>query len=194
MPPQSPWASRANPAGDSPIVAASSFVDPTAILIGNVQVSGGTFIGPAAIIRADEADEHGLVQPVLIGEECNVQDGVIVHALKGTRVVIRGRSSISHGAVVHGPAEIGEGCFVGFRAVVFNARLGDGVFVGTGAVVQGVAVAPNTRIPPGGVIVTQAQADVLDRTGPEEQAFMRAVVAANLRLAAGYRTEWVGTG
>lgn len=58
---------RPNPRGDFPVVAAIAFVDPTAILCGHVIVEGDVFIGPYAVIRADEADENGHVEPIRIG-------------------------------------------------------------------------------------------------------------------------------
>jgi len=183
---------RSNPAGDMPGVSSSVYIDPTAQVIGNVRIEAGTFVGPNAVLRADEADAGGVVQPILIGPECNVQDGVIVHALKGTRVVVGRASSLSHGAVVHGPAEIGTGCFIGFRAVVFNAVLGEGAYVGAAAVVQNVRLAAGTLVPPGRVILSQDQADALGPTGTEERRFMHGVVAANAALAAGYNANGDG--
>lgn len=177
---------RANPSGHRPTVASDAFVDPAAILIGDVRIGPGSFVAPTAVIRADEADEGGAVGPVVIRGRCNVQDGVIVHALKGTGVCVGDRSSLSHGALVHGPAEIGTDCFIGFRAIVFSATLGDGVFVGAGAIVQDVRLAANVMVRPGQVVTRQLQADGLERTGEKEIAFMRAVIAANARLAAGY--------
>jgi carbonic anhydrase len=178
---------RPNPIGDTPRVDPTAYIDPTAQVIGKVEIGAGTFVGPSAIVRADEVDGEGTVHPILIGSGSNVQDGVIVHALKGTRVVVGRTSSLSHGAVVHGPAEIGIGCFIGFRAVVFNVVLGDGVYVGSAAVVQNVRLASDTLVPPGQVILTQDQADVLGKTGTQEQLFMRSVNTANAKLAAGYK-------
>ena len=177
---------RPNPAGDMPDVDPSACVDPGAQVIGKVYIDAGTFVGPCAVLRADEADADGIVQPIIIGPNCNVQDGVIVHALKGTRVAVARNSSLSHGAVVHGPAAIGAGCFIGFRAVVFRAVIGEGVYVGSAAVVQNVRLPAGTLGPPGSIVLTQDQADALGKTGPQQRLFMQSVVAANAALASGY--------
>ena len=50
---------RKNPRGDLPVVHDSAFVDPTAILCGRVIVNENVFIGPHAVIRADEVDGEG---------------------------------------------------------------------------------------------------------------------------------------
>jgi len=176
-----------NPAGDVPQVDPTAYVAPTAQIIGRIRIGPGTFVGPVAVLRADEADVDGMVHPILIGPDSNVQDGVIVHALKGTCVVVGRASSLSHGAIVHGPAQIGTGCFIGFRAVVFNAVLGNGVYVGSSAVVQNVQLAADTLVPPGHVVLTQDQADALGKTGAQERLFMQGVVTANAGLTTGYK-------
>ena len=126
------------------------------------------------------------MSPIVIGPDSNVQDGVIIHAIKGTEVVIGRSSSISHGAIVHGPAKIGNGCFLGFRAVVFGATIGDGAYIGAAAVVQNVELASNAFVPPGSAVLTQAHADSLRHTEMYERDFMDGVLRANVRLAKGY--------
>ena len=58
---------RKNPRGDRPVVHPSSFVDPTAILCGLVVVEENVFIGPYAVIRADEMDKKGILNRLLSG-------------------------------------------------------------------------------------------------------------------------------
>ena len=57
---------RKNPRGDYPEVHETAFVDPTAILCGRVIIHEGVFIGPYAVIRADETDEQGHLEPIII--------------------------------------------------------------------------------------------------------------------------------
>ena len=178
---------RCNPNGDLPGVDSTAYVDPSAQVIGNVHIGPEVYIGPNAVIRADESDDNSDVQPVVIESGCNVQDGVIVHALAGTQVRIGARTSLAHGCIIHGPCVIGEWCFVGFRAVVFNAALGDGVFVDTSAVVQGVDLPANALVGPG--VVVSSKEDAAKQVGTTSQAnarFREDVVAANRTLADGY--------
>lgn len=56
---------RKNPRGDLPQVHHSAFVDPTAILCGKVVVEENVFIGPYAVIRADEVDDEGNLAPIV---------------------------------------------------------------------------------------------------------------------------------
>ncbi len=178
---------RPNPNGDRPEIAPTAYVDPAAHIIGNVHIGPEVFVGPAAVIRADETGSDGQVRPVRIEARCNVQDGVIIHALGGTEITVGRRTSLAHGCIIHGPCNIGADCFIGFRAVVFDAALAEGVLVGAGAVVQGVDLAANALVRPG---VSVLSADDVKRsagtTGPADRDFMAKVVDANLALTKGY--------
>jgi carbonic anhydrase/acetyltransferase-like protein (isoleucine patch superfamily) len=178
---------RANPHGDRPEVDPTAYIDPTAQVIGNVHIGAQVYVGPNAIIRADESDEKGQVHSIEIAAECNIQDGVIIHALGGTQVTIGRQTSLAHGCIIHGPCSIGQGCFVGFRAVVYNAALEDGAFITTGAVVQGVNLAPNALVP-AAVAVTSGEdvAKLVSTTTPANREFMKKIVNANLALTKGY--------
>ena len=178
---------RLNPEGDLPQVDTSAFIDSTAQLIGSVHIGSRVYIGPNAVVRADEVDDEGEVTPIEIGSECNVQDGVIIHALGGTTVTIGCRSSLGHGCIVHGPCTVGEGCFVGFGAKLFDATLGDGVYIGMGAVVQGVELAEKSIVPPAVTLLSRLHVRMfVSKTSSNDRAFMEQVVRANVTLAEGY--------
>jgi carbonic anhydrase/acetyltransferase-like protein (isoleucine patch superfamily) len=55
---------RKNPSGHMQIVSQSAFIDPTAIICGKVIIEDNVFIGPYAVIRADEVDETGEMEPI----------------------------------------------------------------------------------------------------------------------------------
>ena len=178
---------RSNPNGDWPQVDSTAYIDPTAQIIGKVDIGAKVFVGPKAVIRADEADDEGEVKPIEIGPECNVQDGVIIHALGGTMVTVGRRSSLGHGCIIHGPCALGAGCFVGFRAVIYDSILGDGAFVGAGAVVQGFDLGPKALVPPTVSVLCQEHViKFVSTTSPTECKFMEKVVTANMALTEGY--------
>jgi len=178
---------RPNPAGDQPRVDSTAYIDPTAQVIGKVEIGPATFIGPNAVIRSDETGESGQVASIVIGPECNVQDGVIIHSLGGETVTVGARVSLAHGCVIHGPCRIAEDSFVGFRAVVFKAGLESRTFIGAGAIVEGVELPAGTLVPPGTVVNSPDMVWDLLRTGPAQYAFMDEVVATNLKLVQGYK-------
>lgn len=175
-------AQRPNPRGERPRIAVSAFMDPTAVVIGNVLIGENVFIGPGAVIRADEPGSS-----IVVGDGSNVQDRVVIHALEGSRVVVGGETSLSHASIVHGPCTIGDGCFVGFGSVVFNAVLGDGVVVRHLAVVDGVEVEPGRLVGSGSRVDSVETAGALGTVDGETMEFAKRVVAANLSLLKGYR-------
>ncbi len=178
---------RSNPNGDWPRVDPTAYIDPTAQIIGNVHIGPQVYIGPNAVIRADESDDKGQVHSIKIGPQCNIQDGVIIHALGGTRVTIGQRTSLAHGCIIHGPCTLGRECFVGFRAVVYKASLEDGVFINAGAVVQGVDLVANALVPLAVTVLSREDVvKIVSTTSPTDCEFMKKVVNANSALAKGY--------
>ena len=123
-----------------PDVDPGAWVARTAVLAGAVTVSRAASVWYGAVVRADG-------DAIDIGEESNLQDGVIVHADPGAPVVVGPRVSVGHGAVLHG-CRIGEGSLIGMRAVVLNgATLGPGCLVAAGAVVlEGAEFEPRSLV------------------------------------------------
>jgi carbonic anhydrase/acetyltransferase-like protein (isoleucine patch superfamily) len=172
-----------NAVGDRPEVAATAFVHPSATLIGKVAVKRGAFIGPGAVLRADEPGPDGTVSPITVGEYSNVQDCAVVHALGGTEVTIGARSSVAHAAVVHGPCKIGAECFIGFNSVVFNAVLDTGVIVMHQALVENIDIPAGLLVPSKACVRCEEDLRHLQPPSPEIINFARNVARTNTSLA-----------
>ncbi|HHW42369.1 MAG TPA: transferase [Desulfotomaculum sp.] len=168
------------PAG-YPRVSSLAFVHPTAVLIGEVVIHDGAIIFPLAIIRADEGF------PIIVGENTNVQDGVIIHCLKGGRVEIGRRVSLAHGALIHGPCVIGDETFVGFRAMVINSRIGRGCFIGHGALIEGVEIPDGKYIPGLTRVSSREQVTGLADLTERQKDFAGEVLAVNGELKEAYK-------
>jgi carbonic anhydrase/acetyltransferase-like protein (isoleucine patch superfamily) len=173
---------RKNPAGDTPRIDNSAYVDPTAVVIGKVSIGKNVFIGPCAVIRADEPDSE-----IVISDGCNVQDRVVVHALQGTAVVVGQGTALSHGCIVHGPCRIGAGSFIGFGAVVFRSVLGKKVFAGHLSLTIDVEIPSGRLIPDCGKIGSSVDAKALKRTTGEQAKFIAGVIQMNKSLVKGYK-------
>jgi acyl-[acyl carrier protein]--UDP-N-acetylglucosamine O-acyltransferase len=104
---------RKNPSGDLPVIAESAYVDKTAIICGKVIIGENVFVGPYAVIRADEVDASGGMDPIVIGANSNIQDGVVIHSKSGAAVTIGEFTSIAHRSIVHGPCTVGDRVFIG---------------------------------------------------------------------------------
>ncbi|MBV5259783.1 carbon dioxide concentrating mechanism protein CcmM [Synechococcus moorigangaii CMS01] len=169
-----------------PKIHESAYVHSFSNLIGDVTVCEDVLISPGTSIRADEG------APFHIGAATNIQDGVVIHGLEQGRVVgadghdysvwIGDRSCITHMALVHGPAYIGNDCFIGFRSTVFNARIGDGCIIMMHALVQDVDIPPGKYVPSGAVITNQQQVERLSNVTDADRAFARGVIEMNSAL------------
>ena len=126
-----PYNIRPNLAGDYPQIDPTALIDPSAQIIGNVQISRDVFVGPLAVIRADQRGPDGKVVPIQIDSEVNIQDGVIIHSNMGTSVIIGPKTTIAHGVIIHGPCTIGRECFLALGASLYKVTLEDHVWMGT---------------------------------------------------------------
>ncbi|MEO1690107.1 MAG: ribulose bisphosphate carboxylase small subunit [Cyanobacteria bacterium J06631_6] len=185
--PPTPWSDNLA----TPKIDDSAYVHSFSRLIGDVRIGANVFVAPGSSIRADEGT------PFHIGESSNIQDGVVIHGLEQGRVAgdddrqysvwIGKNTCITHMALIHGPAYIGDECFVGFRSTVFNAKVGNGCIIMMHALIQDVEIPPGKYVPSGAVIVNQQQAERLPDVIDSDRSFANHVVEINEALLAGYR-------
>ena len=183
-----------------PTIGAGTFVHPLAAVIGNVILGKNIMVSPTASVRGDEG------QPLYIGDDSNVQDGVVIHALeteqdgkpveknlfevggKKYAVYVGNCVSLAHQVQIHGPAVVMDDTFVGMKVLVFKSVVGQNCVIEPGVILMGVKVADGRYVPVGSVIKTQAEADALPVIGPD-YAFKdlnKGVLHVNKALAKGY--------
>lgn len=172
-------------------------IDPTAYvhsfsnIIGDVHIGANVLVAPGTSIRADEGS------PFYVGENSNIQDGVVIHGLDAGRVKgddgnsysvwVGKNTSITHMSLIHGPAYVGDNCFIGFRSTVFNARVGNGCIVMMHVLIQDVEIPEGKYVPSGAIITNQQQADRLPNVNDADLHFASHVVGINQALKAGYQ-------
>ena len=178
---------RKNPRGDYPEVHESAFVDPTAILCGLIKVGPNVFIGPYAVIRADEVDENGEMEPIVIGANSNIQDGVVIHSKDGASVSIGEHTSIAHRSIVHGPCVAGSHVFIGFNSVLFNTTVGDNAVVRHNCVVDGHDIPPSFYLPSATLVSRATDLNKLKTVPDDAREFSESVMHTNVSLACAYR-------
>lgn len=101
--------------GVIPVVHPTAYVHPTAILIGDVHIGPGCYVGPGASLRGDFGK-------VILHEGSNVQDTCVMHAFPGMDCVVEKDGHVGHGAVLHG-CVVGEDALIGMNAVVMDGAL-----------------------------------------------------------------------
>jgi carbonic anhydrase/acetyltransferase-like protein (isoleucine patch superfamily) len=121
-----------------PRIAASAYVAPGAVIIGDVTIGEEVAILSHAVLRGDAA-------PIVVGRGSNVQDSATVHADVGFPTLIGEYVVIGHNAIVHGTT-IADICLIGMHATVLNgAEIGTGSIIGAAALVaEGTVVPPRT--------------------------------------------------
>ena len=124
--------------GLTPVVHPTAFVHPSAVLIGDVIVGPGCYVGPLASLRGD----YGRI---ILEEGSNVQDTCVMHGFPGTDTVVEANGHVGHGAVLHG-AIVKRNAMVGMNAVVMDeAVIGESSIVAACAFVKaGMVIAPRS--------------------------------------------------
>lgn len=178
---------RKNPSGHLPVIDQSAYVDQTAIICGKVIVHENVFIGPYAVIRADETDENGEMEPIIIGANSNIQDGVVIHSKAGALVVIGENTSIAHRSIIHGPCEIGHHVFVGFNSVIFNCKVGNHSAIRHNAVVDGRDLPNHFYVPAMSYINSKTDLNQYPPVDIAISEFSESVVSTNIELVKGYK-------
>ena len=123
-----------------PVVDPTAFVHPTAVLIGDVIVGAGCYVGPGASLRGDFGR-------IILKDGSNLQDNCVMHSFPGQDAVIEEDGHVGHGAVLHG-CVVGREALIGMNAVVMDgAEIGAGSFVGAMSFVRaGMIVPPKTLV------------------------------------------------
>lgn len=102
-----------------------------AYVTGDVTLGNGVSVWYNAVIRGDQG-------AISVGENTNVQDGVVIHA----QTVVGANCTIGHNAIVHA-CTVGDNVLVGMGSIVLNgAKIGDNCIIAAGAVVTGKMDAP----------------------------------------------------
>lgn len=126
--------------GITPQIGQNVWLAPNATLVGDVQMGNDCTVWFNAVIRGD-------VNSISIGNNTNIQDGVVIHCTyKRHKTIIGNRVSLGHNAIVHG-CTIEDNVLVGMGAILM-----DGVVVGEGSIIAaGAIVTQGTQIPAGSI-------------------------------------------
>jgi gamma-carbonic anhydrase len=128
--------------GQHPQIAASAYIDPAAVIVGDVVIGEDSSVWPCSVIRGD-------VHYIRIGARTNIQDGSILHVMRDEYPLILGDDvTVGHGVTLHG-CSIDSRCLIGMGAIILN-----GVRIGSGSIVAaGTLILERTEIPPGSLVV-----------------------------------------
>ncbi len=157
-----------------PVVPASAFVAPTAVVIGRVSLGEQASIWFNAVLRGD-------INSIAIGEESNIQDGCMLHVTQQQALIVESRVTVGHGAILHG-CHIKSNCLIGMGAIVL-----DGVTIGSGSIIAaGAVVAPGRQIPAASLVMG-IPAKVVRTVGEQDQKSIEHGWQSYVQLASSYQ-------
>jgi carbonic anhydrase/acetyltransferase-like protein (isoleucine patch superfamily) len=113
----------------TPEIASTAYVHPQASVIGDVKIGERVFIAPMVSIRGDRGQ-------ITIGDETNVQDGVVIHSDPRFTTRIGKRVNIGHNASIHAE-EIADNAAIGMGAVLMlGSKVSEGALIGNCALLH----------------------------------------------------------
>jgi carbonic anhydrase/acetyltransferase-like protein (isoleucine patch superfamily) len=150
----------------TPRVAASAYVDESALVIGNVTLGEDVSLWPNVVARGD-------VNSIEVGARTNIQDGAILHvshdsefAPGGFPLVIGTDITVGHQAILHG-CTVEDRCLIGMAATVM-----DGAIVRSGAMVGAGSLVPPGHDLEGGYLWVGSPARRVRELRESEVAFL----------------------
>ena len=114
-----------------PKISKSVYIADNAAIIGDVFIGENSSVWFNTVIRGD-------VNSIVIGNNVNIQDGVVVHCTyKKSKVTLGNYISIGHNAIIHG------------------CTIEDNVLIGMGAIIMDNAIVKKNSIVAAGSVVTK---------------------------------------
>lgn len=128
--------------GKFPQIAASAYIDPSAVVIGDVVIGEESSVWPMTVIRGD-------VHFIRIGNRTNIQDGCVLHVMKDLNPLVLGDEvTVGHSVTLHG-CTIESRVLIGMGCIILN-----GAVIGADSIIAaGTLVTERTVIPAGSLVM-----------------------------------------
>ena len=135
------------------------WIAPNAVVAGHVILKKNASVWFGAVLRGDN-------EPIIVGENSNIQDNSVLHTDVGQPLTIGDNVTVGHMVMLHGCA-IGDGTLIGIGSVVLNgARIGKNCLVGANSLIT------EGKEFPDGSMIFGAPAKVVRQLEPEQAARM----------------------
>ena len=116
------------------------WIAPDAQVMGNIVLKENASVWFGAVLRGDN-------DPIVIGENSNVQDGAVMHTDIGCPLTLGVNVTVGHQAMLHG-CTVGDNSLIGIGATVLNgAKIGRNCLIGAHALVgEGKEIPDNSMV------------------------------------------------
>ena len=129
----------------------------TATVLGTVKLGRNVSVWFDAVLRGDN-------DPIVVGDNSNIQDGAILHTDDGVPLTLGANVTVGHMAVLHG-CTIGDGSLIGINAVVLN-----GAVVGKHCLIGANCLIPENKVIPDRSLVVGTPGRIIRQLSDEEVA------------------------
>jgi carbonic anhydrase/acetyltransferase-like protein (isoleucine patch superfamily) len=155
------------------------WIAPNAAVIGRVILKKNASIWWGATLRGDN-------DPIVVGENSNVQDGSVLHTDTGAPLIIGSQVTVGHLVMLHG-CTIGDNTLVGIGSIVLNgARIGNNCLIGAGCLIaEGKEIPDNS-------LVMGAPGKVVREISPQQAAMLAGGAVHYVENWKRYRRELAG--
>jgi len=178
--------------GQTPQIAESVYVDPQAVVIGNVAIGEDSSLWPCAVLRGDYlipqarlAVDLGAPYAIRIGARTSIQDNCVIH-IQGEKYFasVGDNVTVGHGVILHG-CTVESNCLIGMGAILLNgSKIGAGSIVAAGTLIpEGMVIPPDSLVMgvPGKVrrAVSEAERAQIASSAEHYVEFKNAFIAEN---------------
>lgn len=150
------------------------WVADSAQVIGKVSLAKRVSVWFNAILRGDN-------EPIMIGENSNIQDGAVLHTDEGIPLTLGANVSVGHMAMLHG-CTIGDGTLIGMNAVILNRAV-----IGKHCLIGAKALIPEGKVIPDRSLVVGTPGRIIRELTDEEIARIEAGAAHYVKNAERFR-------
>ncbi|RLJ64582.1 gamma carbonic anhydrase family protein [Sulfurisoma sediminicola] len=160
----------------SPRIDPGAWIAPNATVIGDVSLAAGASIWWNAVLRGDN-------DPIVIGENSNIQDGSVLHTDEGVPLTLGRDITVGHMVMLHG-CTVGDGSLIGIGSIVLNRAV-----IGRHCLIGANSLIPEGKVIPERSLVMGSPGKVVRELSDEEVARLLHGAAHYVDNARRYRKE-----
>ena len=159
-----------------PQIAPDAWIAPNATVIGDVRLGAMSSIWWNAVLRGDN-------DPIVIGENSNIQDGSVLHTDEGVPMQIGANVTVGHLVMLHG-CTVGDGSLIGIGSIILNRAV-----IGRGSIVGANTLIPEGKVYPDRVLIVGSPGKVVRELSDDDVANLKKSAAHYVDNARRYQSD-----
>ena len=124
---------------NTPTLHKDSWVASNAVLIGKVILEKNANVWFNVVLRGD-------IEPIIIGEGSNVQDGSVFHTDPGCPLILGKNVTVGHMVMLHG-CEVADNTLIGIGSTILNkTKIGSNCIIGANTLIPENKIIPDNSL------------------------------------------------